>query len=96
MWKLWTHCSRFDGMPLLGVWGCTGYYPSLTFRQFGGLQYLPHLGDLSLVKFDYVPSSDMWKLLSLAKDIWADRCSEMVFVEDGLSTDSSITAKFVE
>ena len=96
VWKLWTHYSRFDGMPLFGMWGCTGYYPSLALRQFGGLQYLPRLGNLSLVTFDYVPGSDMWKLLSLAKDIWVGRCSEMVFVEDGLSADSSVTAEFVE
>jgi hypothetical protein len=48
------------------------------------------------VTFDYVPGSDMWKLLSLAKDIWVGRCSEMVFVEDGLSADSFVTAEFVE
>jgi hypothetical protein len=48
------------------------------------------------VTFDYVFGSDMWKLLSLAKDIWVGRCSEMVFVEDGLSADSSVTAEFVE
>jgi hypothetical protein len=40
-WKLWTHCSRFDGMPLLGVWGCTGYYPGLALRQFGGFSIYP-------------------------------------------------------
>ena len=96
VWKLWTHCSRFDGMPLLGVWGCTVYYPNLALHQFGSLQYLPRLGDLSLVTFDYIPGSDMWKLLSLVKDIWVGYCSKMVFVEDGLSADSSVTAEFVE
>uniref|UniRef100_A0A2N9HPB9 Aminotransferase-like plant mobile domain-containing protein n=1 Tax=Fagus sylvatica TaxID=28930 RepID=A0A2N9HPB9_FAGSY len=42
----WTHCALFDGVPLPGVWGCTGYYPSLALRQFGGVQYPPRLGDL--------------------------------------------------
>ena len=83
-------------MPLLGVWGCTGCYPNLALRQFGSLQYLPQLGDLSLMTFDYVPGGDMWRLLPLVKDIWVVRCFEMVFVEDGLSTDSSVIAEFVE
>uniref|UniRef100_A0A2N9IRP3 Uncharacterized protein n=1 Tax=Fagus sylvatica TaxID=28930 RepID=A0A2N9IRP3_FAGSY len=46
VWKPWTHCALFDGVPLPGVWGCTGYYPSLALRQFGGVQYPPRLGDL--------------------------------------------------
>uniref|UniRef100_A0A2N9GMZ6 DUF7745 domain-containing protein n=1 Tax=Fagus sylvatica TaxID=28930 RepID=A0A2N9GMZ6_FAGSY len=43
-WMPWTHCALFDGVPLPGVWGCTGYYPSLALRQFGGVQYPPRLG----------------------------------------------------
>ena len=78
------------------MWGCIGCYPGLALRQFSSLQYLPRLGDLSLVTFDYVPGGDMWKLFSFVKDIWVGRCSEMVFVEDGLSADSSVTAEFVE
>uniref|UniRef100_A0A2N9FR42 Uncharacterized protein n=1 Tax=Fagus sylvatica TaxID=28930 RepID=A0A2N9FR42_FAGSY len=60
----WTHCALFDGVPLPGVWGCTGYYPSLALRQFSGVQYPPRLGDLDAVTFDYIPSEDMWRLLS--------------------------------
>ena len=96
VWRPWTHSSLFDGVPLPRVWGCTGYYSSLAFRQFGGHQYPPRLGDLCLVTFDYVPNSDMWRLLSRVKDIWGRRRSEMVFVEDGLPADSSVTAKFAE
>uniref|UniRef100_A0A2N9F6U2 Aminotransferase-like plant mobile domain-containing protein n=1 Tax=Fagus sylvatica TaxID=28930 RepID=A0A2N9F6U2_FAGSY len=44
VWRPWTHCALFDGVPLPGVWGCTGYYPSLALRQFGGVQYPPRLG----------------------------------------------------
>ena len=50
----WTHCALFDGVPLPGVWGCTGYYPILALRQFGGVQYPPRLGDLDAVTFDYI------------------------------------------
>uniref|UniRef100_A0A2N9GT30 DUF7745 domain-containing protein n=1 Tax=Fagus sylvatica TaxID=28930 RepID=A0A2N9GT30_FAGSY len=45
-WMPWTHCALFDGVPLPGVWGCTGHYPSLALRQFSGVQYPPRLGDL--------------------------------------------------
>uniref|UniRef100_A0A2N9I3T8 DUF7745 domain-containing protein n=1 Tax=Fagus sylvatica TaxID=28930 RepID=A0A2N9I3T8_FAGSY len=96
VWRPWTHCSLFDGVPLLGVWGCTGYYPSLALRQFSGIQYPPRLGDLSTVTFDCIPSSDMWRLLSGVKDMWGGRRSEMVLVEDGLPADSSVTADFAE
>jgi hypothetical protein len=83
-------------MPLLGVWGCTGYYPSLALRQFGGVQYPPRLGDLDAVTFDYIPGADMWRLLSRIEVIWEGRLSEMVLIEDGSPGDSSVTSDFVE
>uniref|UniRef100_A0A2N9J8L7 DUF7745 domain-containing protein n=1 Tax=Fagus sylvatica TaxID=28930 RepID=A0A2N9J8L7_FAGSY len=85
VWKPWTHCALFDGVPLPGVWGCTGYYPSLALRQFGGVQYPPRLGDLDAVTFDYIPSEDMWRLLSRVEVIWEGRLSEVVLIEDGTS-----------
>uniref|UniRef100_A0A2N9EYM4 DUF7745 domain-containing protein n=1 Tax=Fagus sylvatica TaxID=28930 RepID=A0A2N9EYM4_FAGSY len=96
VWRPWTHYSLFDGVPLPGVWGCTGYYPGLALLQFGGIQYLPRLGDLSSVTFDYVPGNDMWRFLTRVEDIWRGRCSEMVLVEDSLLADSSVTADFAE
>uniref|UniRef100_A0A2N9IKL4 DUF7745 domain-containing protein n=1 Tax=Fagus sylvatica TaxID=28930 RepID=A0A2N9IKL4_FAGSY len=96
VWIPWTHCALFDGVPLPGVWGCTGYYPSLALRQFGGVQYPPRLGDLSAVTFDYVPGEDMWRLLFRIEDIWGGRLSEMVLIEGGLHADSSVTPDFVE
>uniref|UniRef100_A0A2N9ENM9 DUF7745 domain-containing protein n=1 Tax=Fagus sylvatica TaxID=28930 RepID=A0A2N9ENM9_FAGSY len=96
VWKPWTHCALFDGVPLPGVWGCTGYYPSLALRQFGGVQYPPRLGDLDAVTFDYIPSEDMWRLLSRIEDIWGGRLSEMVLIEEGSPGDSSVTSDFVE
>ena len=96
VWRPWTHCALFDGVPLPGVWGCTGYYPSLALRQFGGVQYPPRLGDLDAVTFDYIPSEDMWRLLSRIEDIWGGRLSEIVLIEEGSPGDSSVTSDFVE
>uniref|UniRef100_A0A2N9FQT2 Uncharacterized protein n=1 Tax=Fagus sylvatica TaxID=28930 RepID=A0A2N9FQT2_FAGSY len=73
-----------------------GYYPSLALRQFGGVQYPPRLGDLSLVTFDYVPGDDIRRSLSWVESIWGGRCSKMVLVEGGLHADSSVTPDFVE
>uniref|UniRef100_A0A2N9ET10 DUF7745 domain-containing protein n=1 Tax=Fagus sylvatica TaxID=28930 RepID=A0A2N9ET10_FAGSY len=95
-WMPWTHCALFDGVPLPGVWGCTGYYPSLALRQFGGVQYPPRLGDLDAVTFDYIPGEDMWRLLFRIEDIWGGRLSEMVLIEEGSPGDSSVTSDFVE
>uniref|UniRef100_A0A2N9FXA5 DUF7745 domain-containing protein n=1 Tax=Fagus sylvatica TaxID=28930 RepID=A0A2N9FXA5_FAGSY len=92
----WTHCALFDGVPLPGVWGCTGYYPSLALRQFGGVQYPPRLGDLDAVTFDYIPSEDMWRLLSRVEVIWEGRLSEVVLIEEGSPGDSSVASDFVE
>ena len=69
VWMPWTHCALFDRVPLPGVWGCTGYYPGLALRQLGGVQYPPRLGDLDAVTFYYIPSEDMWRLLSRIEDI---------------------------
>uniref|UniRef100_A0A2N9GWB3 DUF7745 domain-containing protein n=1 Tax=Fagus sylvatica TaxID=28930 RepID=A0A2N9GWB3_FAGSY len=97
VWMPWTHCALFDGVPLPGVWGCTGYYPSLALRQFGGVQYPPRLGDLDAVTFDYIPSEDMWRLLSRVEVIWEGRLSEVVLIEEGSPGDSSVTSSdFVE
>jgi hypothetical protein len=95
-WMPWTHCALFDGVPLPGVWGCTGHYPSLALRQFSGVQYPPRLGDLDAVTFDYIPGEDMWRLLLRIEDIWGGRLSEMVLIEEGLPGDSSVTSDFVE
>jgi hypothetical protein len=95
-WMPWTHCALFDGVPLPGVWGCTGHYPSLALCQFSGVQYQPRLGDLDAVTFDYIPGEDIWRLLFRIEDIWGGRLSEMVLIEEGSPRDSSVTSDFVE
>uniref|UniRef100_A0A2N9FA29 Aminotransferase-like plant mobile domain-containing protein n=1 Tax=Fagus sylvatica TaxID=28930 RepID=A0A2N9FA29_FAGSY len=85
VWRPWTHCALFDGVPLPGVWGCMGYYPSLALRQFGGVQYPPRLGDLDAVTFDYIPGEDMWRLLSRIEVIWGRPPSRRPTVRPGAS-----------
>ena len=94
VWRPWTHCTLFNGVPLPGMWGCTGYYPSLALCQFGDVQYPPRLGDLSSVTFDYFPSDDTWRSLSWVESIWGGHCSEMVLIEGGLHANSSVTPDF--
>ena len=37
----------------MGIWGCTGYFPSMAMRQFGGIQHIPQLSDLFVVTCEY-------------------------------------------
>uniref|UniRef100_A0A2N9HX84 Uncharacterized protein n=1 Tax=Fagus sylvatica TaxID=28930 RepID=A0A2N9HX84_FAGSY len=37
----------------------------------------------------------MWKFLSMVRNIWGGRLSEMVFVKDGLSAKSSVTTSLL-
>ena len=46
--------------------------------------------------FDYIPSEDMWRLLSKIEDIWGGCLSEIVLIEEGSPGDSSVTSDFVE
>uniref|UniRef100_A0A2N9IPR3 Aminotransferase-like plant mobile domain-containing protein n=1 Tax=Fagus sylvatica TaxID=28930 RepID=A0A2N9IPR3_FAGSY len=36
VWRPWTHCALFDGVPLPGVWGCTGLLPQPCSSICGG------------------------------------------------------------
>uniref|UniRef100_A0A2N9H0D2 DUF7745 domain-containing protein n=1 Tax=Fagus sylvatica TaxID=28930 RepID=A0A2N9H0D2_FAGSY len=91
-WALYLLDLPLSGMVLEGSLG--GQH--LALRQFGGVQYPPRLGDLDAVTFDYIPSEDMWRLLSRIEDIWGGRLSEMVLIEEGSPGDSSVTSDFVE
>ena len=52
-WQGWTYCVDLLGIPLVRIWGCTGYFPSMGLRQFGGNQHVSWLNDLSVIICDY-------------------------------------------
>uniref|UniRef100_A0A2N9ERG9 Uncharacterized protein n=1 Tax=Fagus sylvatica TaxID=28930 RepID=A0A2N9ERG9_FAGSY len=55
---------------LITLRGIRATIPALLFVSLGGVQYPPRLGDLDAVTFDYIPSEDMWRLLSRVEVIW--------------------------
>ncbi|KAA3455604.1 myosin heavy chain-like [Gossypium australe] len=46
-------CGSFDWVPLLGVWGATGYAPLLVLRQYGSRQFIPVTHGLAQCDFPY-------------------------------------------
>ncbi|MBA0778092.1 hypothetical protein Gotri_006011 [Gossypium trilobum] len=46
-------CGNFDWVPLLGIWGATGYAPLLVLRQYGSRQFVPATHGLTQSDFSY-------------------------------------------
>ena len=40
-WQGQAHCVGLLDIPLVGIWGCAGYFPGVAIRQFGGIQHIP-------------------------------------------------------
>ena len=52
-WQGQTHCVGLLGIPLVGIWGCMGYFLGMTMRQFGGIQHILRFNDLFTVTCEY-------------------------------------------
>ena len=52
-WQGWTYYVALLGIPLVGIWGCIGYFLGMALRQFGGDQHVPRFSDLSVITCDY-------------------------------------------
>ena len=52
-WQGWTHYVGLLGIPLVRIWGCTGYFPGMALRQFRSNQHVSRLSDLSVIICDY-------------------------------------------
>ncbi|KAG8502289.1 hypothetical protein CXB51_002176 [Gossypium anomalum] len=44
-------CGNFDWVPLLGIWGATGYTPLLALRQYKSRQFVPATYGLAQSEF---------------------------------------------
>ncbi|KAG8492445.1 hypothetical protein CXB51_009585 [Gossypium anomalum] len=46
-------CGNFDWVPLLGIWGATGYTPLLALRQYKSRQFVPMTYGLAQSEFSF-------------------------------------------
>ncbi|GMI71424.1 hypothetical protein HRI_000811700 [Hibiscus trionum] len=63
-------CGAFDWVPLLGLWGATGYAPLLVSRQYGSLQFVPATRGLGLCEFFFKGEKSKKQILEIAR-AWA-------------------------
>jgi hypothetical protein len=94
-WHAWTHCHGLAGLPLPRVWNCVGYYLSLALRQFGGLQHLPRIDDLSPMTFEYLGGTPMWEGIERVTYYWSCRVSKVDFMDLGSPSEEIVTPEFI-
>uniref|UniRef100_A0A2N9ENJ9 Uncharacterized protein n=1 Tax=Fagus sylvatica TaxID=28930 RepID=A0A2N9ENJ9_FAGSY len=87
-------CEEHD-QAFEGVWGCAGYYPSLALRQFGGLQHLPRINDLSPVTFVYTGGTSMLDGIAQVAHYWSCQVTEVDFVDLDSPSDDMVTPEFL-
>ncbi|KAK5844998.1 hypothetical protein PVK06_001149 [Gossypium arboreum] len=46
-------CGNFDWVPLLGIWGATGYTPLIALRQYKSRQFVPTTYELAQSEFSF-------------------------------------------
>ncbi|KAL4386698.1 hypothetical protein GQ457_09G005420 [Hibiscus cannabinus] len=59
-------CGVFDWVPLLGLWGATGYAPLLVSRQYGSRQFVPATRGLGLCEFVFEGDKNKKKIVEIA------------------------------
>ena len=74
-WQGLTHCVDLLGIPLVGIWGCIGYFPSMYLRQFRGNQHVPRLSDLFVITCDYGLLHIDVVIIDCASNFWMEHRS---------------------
>ncbi|MFQ6654550.1 hypothetical protein Gotur_025486 [Gossypium turneri] len=59
-------CGSFDWVPLLGVWGATGYAPLLVLRQYRSRQFIPATQGIADCEFSYKDDGYRKKIQEMA------------------------------
>ncbi|KAG8472105.1 hypothetical protein CXB51_036832 [Gossypium anomalum] len=62
-------CGNFDWVPLLGIWGATGYTPLLALRQYKSRQFVPTTHGLAQCEFSFKGAHYKKKVRELS-DAW--------------------------
>ncbi|KAG8495885.1 hypothetical protein CXB51_007511 [Gossypium anomalum] len=62
-------CGNFDWVPLLGIWGATGYTPLLALRQYKSRQFIPATYGLAQCEFSFKDAHYKKKVRELS-DAW--------------------------
>ncbi|XP_052878147.1 uncharacterized protein LOC128284257 [Gossypium arboreum] len=62
-------CGNFDWVPLLGIWGATGYTPLLALRQYKLRQFVPTIYGLAQCEFSFKGAHYKKKVRELS-DAW--------------------------
>ena len=75
-------CVDLLDIPLVGIWGCMGYFPGIAKSQFRGIQNIPRLSDLSTVTYKYrLMDIDIVVVGRAESRVWWDT-RDLVFVLD--------------
>ncbi|KAG8483737.1 hypothetical protein CXB51_023546 [Gossypium anomalum] len=62
-------CGNFDWVPLIGIWGATGYTPLLALRQYKSRQFIPATYGLAQCEFSFKDAHYKKKVRELS-DAW--------------------------
>ncbi|XP_040934454.1 uncharacterized protein [Gossypium hirsutum] len=66
-------CGNFDWVPLLGIWGATGYTPLLALRQYNLRQFVPTTYGLAQSEFSFKGARYKKRVRELS-DAWKQTC----------------------
>ncbi|KAG8485302.1 hypothetical protein CXB51_021023 [Gossypium anomalum] len=62
-------CGNFDWVPLVGIWGASGYTPLLILRQYRSRQFIPATQGLAQYEFSYKDDGYKKKVREIS-DAW--------------------------
>ncbi|KAL1162340.1 hypothetical protein V6Z11_A07G194500 [Gossypium hirsutum] len=66
-------CGNFDWVPLLGIWGATGYTPLIALKQYKSRQFVPTTYGLAQSEFSFKGAHYKKKVRELS-DAWKQTC----------------------